>query len=347
MTPLNNDQKELLFDYCMGLTREEETSQAEQLISSNQQASELYAKLKASVSPLDTLEPVECPDELVESTVFGLKNLARSSHAHLQDLLAAEQAQPATAKIGFWRMLPGRLATAAVFIIVGSVAITSFNIATNFARQHALQYQCQMQMAKIFGGINQYSTDHDGRLPSVAMSAGAPWWKVGSQSNENHSNTRHLWLLPKGGYVSAANFVCPERKLQFPVQFDNSQIKRFKDFPSRDYVTYSFRLMGNRPANLAMLGRSVLMSDLSPLFETLPCSECGPFNLKLTKDLAILNSVNHNRRGHNVLFTDGSIKFRKRRSVGLLKDDIFTLQHTSEYTGTEVPACETDTFLAP
>ena len=331
----------------MGLTTEEKTVQAEQIISSNKQASEIYEKLKASVAPLDTLDSVECPDELVESTVFRLKNLARSSQAHLQDLLAAEQAQPATVKIGFWRLLGGKIATAAVFVIVGSVAITSFNIATNFARQHALQYKCQMQMARIFGGINQYSNDHEGMLPEVAMTAGAPWWKVGSQGNENHSNTRHLWLLPQGGYASAANFVCPERKLRLAVQYDNSQIKRLKDFPSRDYVTYSFRLMGNRPTNLTMLGRSVLMSDLSPLFETLPCSECEPFNLKLTKDLSILNSVNHNRRGQNVLFTDGSVKFIKKRNVGLLKDDIFTLQHTSEYKGTEVPACENDTFLAP
>ena len=41
MNPLNNEQKELLFDYCIGLTSQTETDEAEALISSNQEAAEI------------------------------------------------------------------------------------------------------------------------------------------------------------------------------------------------------------------------------------------------------------------------------------------------------------------
>ena len=53
MKPLNNQQKELLFDYCIGLTSSEENIEAESLISSNQEAAEIHEKLKAAITPLD------------------------------------------------------------------------------------------------------------------------------------------------------------------------------------------------------------------------------------------------------------------------------------------------------
>jgi len=41
------------------------------------------------------------------------------------------------------------------------------------------------------------------------------------------------------------------------------------------------------------------------------------------------------------------VKFLKTRFIGVSNDDVFTLQNTDVYHGYEVPACETDVFLAP
>jgi hypothetical protein len=60
-----------------------------------------------------------------------------------------------------------------------------------------------------------------------------------------------------------------------------------------------------------------------------------------------LNSLNHNSRGQNVLLDDGSAGFVKTRFVGENDDDIFTLQNTTLYQGSETPDRETDAFLAP
>ena len=76
MNPLNNEQKELLFGYCIGLTSQKETDEAKALISSNQEAAEIQQKLRVAIEPLGSLEPGPCPDDLAEHTILRLKDLA-------------------------------------------------------------------------------------------------------------------------------------------------------------------------------------------------------------------------------------------------------------------------------
>lgn len=342
MTPLNNEQKTLILDYCLGLTSTQEAVEAEQLISSNEQAAKLHSAFKVSVAPLDSLEPELCPDELVESTILRLNNCARSSHLQLEELLAAEEARTPTVAISFWGNIGRRLAMAAVFIIVGTVVLSTMN----FLRYKSRLQQCQMGLMQIGQGIKNYSSDHDGRLPAVAMAEGAPWWKVGDKGSENQSNTRHLWLLVKGDYVQPVSFLCPGRKHKV-VAIDLSEVKNYSDFPTRGHITYSFKIGCNKSAGRKLAGRRVLMSDLNPLFERLPQSYADPFNLRPDKSLLKRNSANHKRHGQNVLFCDGGVEFKKTRSVGPSQDDIFTLQDVDTYQGVEVPAFEADDFLAP
>ncbi len=346
MVPLSSRQKQLLFDYCIGLTTEEESTEAESLIASNEQAAEIHSAFKAALSPLDTLEPESCPDDVAEGTIFRLNNLARSGELGLQQLLAAEQSRKVTTRSWFWGNLGKRLATAAVFMIVGTVVITAANIALNCARQKSLQQKCQFQLGNIFQGFNNYSSDHQGQPPAVAAAAGSPWWKVGYQGKENQSNTRRLWLLVKDGYVKPEDFVCAGRKHR-KVAMESGNVNQYNDFPSRDWVTYSFRIECKKPTDKCLLAEKAIMADMNPLFENLPKDFSIPVKIQLNKALLNLNSINHNRRGQNVLFGDGSVRFIKIRSVGIDKDDIFTLQGTQVYEGVEVPAAETDAFLAP
>ena len=343
MSPLNNEQKQLLFDYCIGLTSQKETAEAKALISSNKEAAEIHSKLKAAIAPLDSLEPEPCPDELVEHTIWRVRNLADSSRRQLQQLLASEQTRNVATQSQLWWNL-GKIAAvaAAIFLIVG-VLVPALGIVRNKYRQQ----RCQMQLGSIFQGLSNYISDHDGQTPTVATTMGAPWWKVGDQGRENHSNTRHIYLLPKGGYVELSNFVCPGCKGERPLKPDDSQIKRLKDFPSRRYITFSFQIKCHRNESSKLLYRKVLMADWNPLFEELPKEFSRQFKLHLTKNLLTLNSSNHDRRGQNVLFGDGRVEFRKTRYIGIAKDDIFTLQDTDIYQGCEVPSCETDFFLAP
>jgi hypothetical protein len=345
MIPVNSDQKQLIFDYCLGLTSPEQNEEAKALISSSKQAEEIHTKLIAILEPLNSIEPEFCPDSLVERTVWRLNNFANSSRDRLQELLAGEQNRKFTPKdwlkAGFGR----RLATAAVLMIVGSLLLTTFRAVSGYARYHSFQQQCQMQQSSIFQGLNNYISDHDGQPPAAATSAGDFWWMVGHQGDENHSNTRRFYVLVKEGYIKPAQFVCPACESGEKLDMNQSQLSKFKDFPSRRYVTYSFQISCQRARNGKLLCRNVIMADWNPLFEGLPEDFSKQFSLRLDKKLLSLNSNNHNRRGQNVLFGDGRVEFLKTRLIGI--DDIFTLQDTDVYYGCEEPSSETDFFLAP
>jgi hypothetical protein len=347
MIPLTSEQKQLLFDHCVGLTSEEQTAEAEALVSSSEEAAEIHSKLKAALSPLNSLESESCPDDLAERTVWRLNSLANSGQDRLQQLLAGEQKREVTAGSWRWVGLGRRLATAAVFMIVGSVLLTTLK----YVRYNSRRQGCQTQQASFFQGLSNYISDHDGQRPAVATTVGEPWWKVGYQGSENHSNTRNIYLLVKDDYVKLSDFVCPGSKRGRPPQITPAQIRNYKDFPDRRSVTYSFQIFCRKMGNGKLLCRKVVMADWNPLFEGLPEDFSKPFRLQLDRKLLTLNSSNHsyfgNRRGQNVLCGDGHVEFLRTRYIGVSRDDIFTLQDTDVYEGCEVPSCETDSFVAP
>jgi hypothetical protein len=347
MSSLNNVQKQLIFDYCLGLTSEQESAEAEALISSSKEAAELHSKLLSAIAPLGSVEPQSCPDDLADRTISRLNSMADSSELRLRQLLAAEQSRPVTYKVHFWHNLGEMAAVAAAIILFAGVLIPPLS----FARQKYWQNRCQMQLSNIFQGIQQYSFDNKDKLPLIAVAPGTPWYRVGYQGNEDYSNTRSLWRLVKGGYVkNPADFVCKGRSQGKALQFDISQVQNFNDFPAKRYVTYSPRIVCIKSQGKCMTSGEPLMADSNPIFENLPEKLFGEIKLRLNNKLLSINSFNHNGHGQNVLFGDSSVKFIKTRSIGITNDDIFTLQDMGrgfEVKGCEVPSCETDAFLAP
>ena len=341
MIPLTREQKELLFDYCIGLTSQEQAVEAADLIASNQEAQEIHSKFQATFALLDSQEPEPCPDDLVRRTILRLNDAARSSHDRLEQLLAGEQSRNVDVKRRLLVGLGGKLAMAAMFVVAGSILLTSLN----YLRYNSRVQQCKMQMGNIVRGLGQYMADYDDQQPALAAAPGDPWWKVGSQGEENHSNTRNMYLLVKGEYVKLSDYVCPGSKRKSIPKITPTQIHTLKDFPSRSCVTYSFRISCQRMRDGRLLCRKVVMADWNPLFENMPNDYEKPFNIRLTPRLLRLNSNNHKRRGQNVLFGDGRVEYMKTRLIGA--DDIFTLRDTDIYRGCEVPSCETDSFLAP
>jgi hypothetical protein len=341
MSSLTNEQKQLLFDYAMGLTSENDADQAHSLISSDKEASELYSTLKAALSPLDSIKPEPCPEKLVEDTIWRLKQLADSSQTRLEKLLSDEQAQ-ASVRAPLWSNLGRFVSIAAVLLIAVSVWFSS----TTTAKAKYRQWQCQRNLASIWQGIQLYKADNNNKMPAVTTEAGSPWWKVGYQGNENHSTTRNMWLLVKGNYVKPKHFNCPGSVKATPIKLNRTQIQQYNDFPGRQYVTYSFRIPCKQTTNKST-NRRVLVADLSPLFENLPEDYTGQLKLELSKEQLTLNSINHNRRGQNVMYCDGTVQFIKSRHANISNDDIFTLQNITVYQGSELPDCETDIFVAP
>jgi hypothetical protein len=343
MKELNRDELQLIFDYYLGVADVDEMTRAQELIATNPEAADFRSKIHTFIGPLDEWTVEACPDDLVEKTVSYVNEAAQSAQGKLSQLLAVEEARTGSSRSKLWVNLGSRLAMAAAFIIVGSIVLST----VRYMRYQAWRTQCQAQLAGIGQGIGSYSTDYEGKLPAVVLSAGSPWWKVGDPGKDNVSNTRHIWLLVKGGYVGPNQFICPGADSGELEPISDEQAQSLRDFPNRKYIPYSLRLICEQPPSVSSLGRKLIIADMNPLFENLPSDFDRPLKLQLDDRLLKLNSNNHQRKGQNILFSDGSVLFVRTRRVGINNDDIFTLRGTLFYEGCEVPTCDTDDFLAP
>ncbi len=81
MTPLSRNEKELIFDYCLGLAQTEQAIPITTLLVHSAQAADFCARIQAALEPLGSLYPELCPPELVERTVRLLCAAARGVRA--------------------------------------------------------------------------------------------------------------------------------------------------------------------------------------------------------------------------------------------------------------------------
>lgn len=360
MITLRQEQKDLVLDYYFQCGTEEHLESAKQLIETDPRAKELYDQLNATLQFLDHVDHEthdDCPEHLTEITVNKLKVACSAENASIETLLAEEGVKAVSAAEvisepqeniqisrfrNFWNNLPDVATVACVLLIVASVAFPTLN----HMRFKAHQVACSNGMRRVGAGIAGFRNDNNGSLPAVATVAGDPWWMVGDQGEKNRSNTRHIWLLVKGGYVDASDFVCSARKDGIRVRFTNDQLQKLNDFPSHRHVSYSNMFMCEKRAKYQWDGRTVIMADRNPIFEGLSSSTGRQEfeTLSVGEQLRKAMSPNH-RKGQVILFLDGSAAFKKVRIIG--GDDIYTAEDKKAYTGCEVPGDIKDIFLVP
>ncbi|MHC5060361.1 MAG: hypothetical protein ACYTFK_04670 [Planctomycetota bacterium] len=351
MSKLSKEEKDVILDFYFRCGDQERIDQGRDLIAGNPEAAELYAKLADTLTDLDSVKYEPCPDNLVDITVAKLKLAASSEQVRLGGLLAAEQKKtakmetsPATTDRSFWRNIIEVAAVAAMIMVVTGVSLPSLSR----MRQASL---CRTNLKNMGQAIASYVDDNNGALPSVTVSAGSPWWNVGEQGAKNRSNTRHVWLLVKKGYLDGNTFICPGRKDAGKVNYTRAQLANYNDFPSRKNFSYSFRFMCDKIAKSQKGSGGILMADLNPVFEQLFDEDkriAVPdenTRILLNEQLLKIMSTNHRGRGQNILFYDGSCEFKKTRQI--FGDDIYTVRGAQSYSGKEVPCDENDVFLAP
>ncbi len=352
MSNLSKEEKEVILDFYFRCGQEERINRGRDLIAGNPEATELYTRLEDSLRQLDSVKYEPCPENLVELTVAKLKLAASSEQARLESLLAAEQRKTphmespvATTSRSFWRNIAEVAAIAAVVLVVAGVSLPSLSR----MRQKAV---CKAHLMRIGQAIARYANDHDGALPSVVITAGSPWWNVGDQGEKNQSNTRHMWLLVKKGYLDGKDFICPGRKDAKAVSYTRAQLTGFNDFPSRQHINYSFTFISGKSGQSQKGRKSILLGDLNPVFEQVfdkggkrVCMPDKPTKILIEVQLSRIMSANHAGRGQNLLFGDGSSDFKKTRNI--FGDDIYTIRDAQSYSGCEVPCDEEDIFLAP
>jgi hypothetical protein len=358
MSNLNKEDKEIILDFYFRCGSEDDINRGRDLIASNEEAAQLYANLEDTLTGLDSIKYEPCPDNLTELTIARLKLAAAESTSQnkLNQLLADEQknenaasgSTKVTTRRTFWRSITDTAAVAAMIALVFTVGYP----ALSNVRQNSWKVQCAANMAGVGNAMARYASSNNDSLPSVPVQAGSPWWKIGDQGEKNQSNTRHVWLLVKEGYLKGEEFVCPGRKDSQALNLPTEKIAALQDFPSRKNVDYSFMVMCEEATKRQRAGRlTALMADRNPIFEKVQLSSTSPsgtdefIKIMLNDKLRTMTSTNHKGRGQNILLSGGSANFKKDRLIS--NDDIYTVSGTDSYSGKELPCKENDFFLAP
>lgn len=340
MFSLGRYQRDLIFDYCLGLCHPVDVPQAEELIVGNAQAAELHDRIRAALAPLSYMPAELCPNELADRTLQRLREL--SGHHR-----APEPSGPVVVKLGFGRYMSnatGVVVTAASLLLMVGVLMRISSV----MRQRSYSQMCGGQLSEIYRAMNLYSADHDGVLPAVARTDGTFWHAIGDQGAEGGANTRNPFLLLKLGYLERpADFLCCGKIRKGAAPLTPAQTAAYSDFPSRDYITYSYRLMPAFRVRMASLGARPLMADMNPHFERPAAASAGAFRPRSDGAALRLNSGNHGRRGQNVLCGDGHVRYSRTRFLGDSDDDIYTMDGGDVGDGCRFPTRLDDAFLAP
>ncbi|MBN2128198.1 MAG: hypothetical protein JW741_01835 [Sedimentisphaerales bacterium] len=337
MSGFDQEQKDLVFQYCLGLSASEEAARTEQLLARNDEAAKSHARISGALAPLQTLSPPACPGALSDRTVERLRELAREH-------LASAPPPPKILKLARRQNLSNVIAVAASVLLIVGILIPS----SKLMRHRSGLRTCEGQLANISRGLELYSADHEDRFPVMARAADAPWNRIGHPGPENHSNTRNPFRLLTLGYLDRAeDFVCCGGKRGYASPLTPSQIKAHNDFPSRDHITYSYRVPSDPFLTRTSLSRLPIMADMNPHFEQSAACTSARVTLRLDPDRLRLNSPNHARRGQNVLYGGGHVRYSRTRFLDDPTDDIYLPEGTDDCCGVEVPGCLTDTLLGP
>ena len=356
---LSSEDQQLIFDFYFRCGNEDDIARGRDLIAANPEASRLYAGLEDTLTELDSLKYVPCPDNLADLTVARLKMAAAPKapgSSKLEALLQEEQENQEYAPAGapeltgagrFWRPVFEILATAAAILLVAGIVFPTLGA----IREHSRQFACANNLRQFGRALAAFSNDHNGQIATVRVPVGSPWWKIGCQEPDVQSNTRYVFQLVKGGYVDASAFLCNGHQDAHPKQYSETELAELHDFPSRYQVSYSFMLLSDENNNLQQRPRRIIAADLNPLFQrvsyqpTVYRKQNEFERIELSQQLREMMSPNHRNRGQNALYSDGSVTFIMTRIHN--QYDIYTIQDVDVYTGREAPIVTEDIFLAP
>ena len=324
MTDSHQDDLALLIDFVLGQCPAQLADQVRGRLTEEPEFQELHDSVADCFAAISLAPDYEPPPGLAERTVAGIRQKQR-----VDALITREEAARPTARRVF--SLRELTTVAAVLLILAAVFIPS----VRQAQYAALTNQCESNVGRIGAAMLAYANENDDFLPGVQGSP-TQWLADGQQPAA--SNSAALFKLVKGEYVSPVVFQCPAvGGGSFAVQAG------FVDFPASQYVSYSYQhTIGHN--SLCREDLKNVADDMAILADSTPVFEGGRFSPDRLKASA---SKNHKRRGQNVLYLDGSVRWSTDASAGVGGDNIFLASGVYEYDGDERPTGATDTFLLP
>jgi len=276
---------------------------------------------------LDHLPEERTGDLLVERTLQAVER-ERQKETFAQQIESLSRGRSAMAGVS----LRDVAAMAAMFILTVSLLWPMLNAARTNARQIA----CQANLGMAGQGLMTYAADFGGAMPVTRFQPGDHWNRVNQfdQQGNAQSNSAHLFVAVRNGYVSLRDVGCPDN-----ADAPKSLPDGARDFPRCSAISYSYQ--NQYTARRPRLNRGIIMAimaDKNPFFEG------ESYHWDMRPDT---NSSNHTRRGQNALMSDGRVRWLSKPFCD--RDNIFHIgdEGWDYYTGQEAPASVDDAFLVP
>lgn len=233
-----------------------------------------------------------------------------------------------------------QVATAAAVLLVG---ISLLMPAIDRSRQHSQQVACATNLGIAGQQMNAFAVDHAGMLPRGPV--GESWLKAGQadavdDAGRYQSNSAHLFLLIREGYVAPQRLACASNADASAPALGSGQL----DWDTPAAISYSYQNQhGESPIRIdRSRAQLAVLADKSPLF----VADDGQlvFNADAARDARTLL---HRGNAQNVLTLDNRVVWTAEPVVD--GDNVWQIDgFTGAYTGTETPAdAQRDSFLVP
>jgi len=317
----------ILIDFLTGNASAEQMDEVHARLESDESFNRRAARVGALLKALDAYEAPGPGEALIARTVAAAESAKRTTA--LLDREVA-MARPVTVPSFSLKELG---AIAALLFVVGTILLPSFQHAHQLSQDNA----CVARAGEIGSALVLYATKRGGSLP--ALGARDASWLADSAGPTRLSNSRNLWALVQDQCALPMDFQCPAGQQPRPLDVEHASL--LGDFPSREFISYSYHNAVNATGlqlHAANAKAKAILADRTPVFEG------GRFN---PDRLASDNSLNHQGRGQAVLYLDMHAVFTNDAEVGVDRDNIWLVRGVHSYRGTEVPADDADSFLLP
>lgn len=284
-------------------------------------------RLARTLRPLDHWTVGGVPPSFVDSVMKRVETASREKSVSAHDQRYGGNGRP-------FASLRELGAVAACLVLLSGLLVPT----VSGLRSRSQRVWCENNLGSVYRGVSAYQEDSAGSLPFAGQPMVGAWLPVGNDDRPFQSNSRHLYLLLKHGYLNnSGELICPGVPGAEPMAKDLAAVE-WDDFPLPNNISYdSLNQSGERP-NTRPARPIAYMGDANPIFAS------GQFDPSVDPSS---NSLAHRKSGQNVLTLDGASTFLTSPVIDKSGDNVWLADEVRQYTGTETPTRPDDAQLVP
>jgi len=246
-----------------------------------------------------------------------------------------------------------------LLVVIGIIAllISILLPALNAAKERANRVKCASNLRQIGQGLLLYANDNKGAYPRTKYDTNTATNTYfggantddpfGASGPGNNDVTAALFLLVRQADLNPEVFTCPSSN-QDKDTMNNSPATSRSNFSGQNNLSYSVTqpYPDTGAVQKGYKFNSSVVADFATMADRNQC-ENAQRNVNSnapTADLKLMNTVNHEKEGQNVMFNDGHVEWFTTPFCGSNQDQIYTAKGAS----TQVQPQDTlDTVLLP